>query len=106
MSIKSMEVEELKNLIDKKENIVLIDCREEHEWNDGHIEGAILMPLSRFQEDFKKLENKNAKIIMQCRSGRRSLDACYFLAENGFTDLTNLDGGILAWADSEYPIKK
>lgn len=105
MTIKSMDANELKKTIDSGEKIVLIDCREQSEWDAGHIKEAVFMPLSNFDEEMKKLENlesKDTKLVLQCRSGKRSMTACKLLEENGFTDLTNLEGGILGWLNEGY----
>lgn len=103
--IKECNVEELKAKLDKKENFVFIDCREQDEWDAGHIEGATLMPLSHFEAvSFPKLTDKNAEIVIQCRSGARSLNLCNYLLHHGFTNLTNVRGGIMAWANAGFPI--
>ncbi|MDD0854262.1 rhodanese-like domain-containing protein [Halobacteriovorax sp. GB3] len=105
--INSMDVVELKKLIDTNENLLLVDCREQDEWDAGHIKEAKFVPLSRFQELFEsELPSKDAKIIMQCRSGKRSMNACMFLMEQGYEDLTNLEGGILAWQENGFEIVK
>lgn len=105
MSIKSMTALELKEKLDKKENIILVDCREQDEWNSGHIPQAQFLPLSDFPNQTTKLPNKDASIVLQCRSGARSLRAAQYLAEQGYTDLTNLEGGILGWAHHGLPIE-
>lgn len=94
---------ELKEKLDSDKKIVLIDCREQNEWDTGHIKEAKLMPLGQIEELSKNLD-KNSKIIIQCRSGQRSMRACMFLEDQGFTDLTNLEGGIIGWVQSGYPI--
>lgn len=104
--INSINVSELKDLMDQEAEIVLIDCRELEEWNNGHIHGATLIPLSTFEEDSKVLKHKNAKIILQCRSGKRSLRAAMYLQDQGFEDLYNLEGGILDWVENGYPVSK
>lgn len=104
MTIKTIDASGLKEKMKKSENIVLIDCREIDEWNSGHIKGAQFMPLSNFSETSKKLENKNAEIVIQCRSGVRSMKACEYLESQGFTNLTNLAGGILGWTQNGYDI--
>jgi rhodanese-related sulfurtransferase len=103
--IKTINVEELKKKLENGEELLLVDCREQEEWNDGHISKAILLPLSEFQDRFKEL-NQDATIIMQCRSGKRSLNACQILLENDYEDMTNLEGGIMAWIEKGYDITK
>lgn len=103
--IKEMTVQELKQKFDKKENFLLIDVREQAEWDQGHIPNAVFMPLSSFQQTFEqKLKDLDQEIIIQCRSGKRSLDACLFLRDEGYQNLTNLTGGILAWEDAGYEV--
>ena len=105
--IKEMDVQELKTKLESGEKFYFIDCRELEEWQDGHIEGAAFLPLSEFQERFESvLTEKNAKIVMQCRSGKRSMNACMFLLSKGYSDLNNLEGGILAWNEAGFPIIK
>lgn len=103
--IKEIEVEELKAKLEKGEKFLFIDCREQEEWDDSHIEGATLIPLSSFQEKYEDvLTDKNATIVVQCRSGKRSMNACMFLLSKGYTDLINVEGGILAWAAAGYKV--
>lgn len=106
MSIKSINAEQLKNKLDSGEKVTVIDCREQNEWDSGHIEAAQFIPLSDFESQFSKLSEKEAELILQCRSGKRSLKACQFLAEQGYTNLTNLEGGILAWIENGYEVKE
>jgi len=103
--IKSMNAKELKAKLDAGEKIVLVDCREQEEWDEAHIPNAIFIPLSTFQENFNKLD-PNAQIVMQCRSGKRSLTACQILQENDYEDLTNLEGGILDWKEQGFEVTK
>ncbi len=100
-----MKVEELKELMDKGEELILVDCREVEEYNQGHIKGSKLIPLSNFGENSKSLTNKKATIILQCRSGKRSLTAAQHLNNEGYEKLYNLEGGILAWQKSGFPIE-
>lgn len=103
--IKEMDVNELKAKLDSGEKIQFIDCREQAEWDEAHIEGATLIPLSEFEQRYEThLRDKNAQIVIQCRSGKRSLNACMFLMSKGYNDLTNVEGGILAWKEAGYPV--
>lgn len=103
--IKECTVHDLKDKLDKKENFTFIDCREQDEWDAGHIDGATLMPLSHFEfTSLPKLTDKDAEIFIQCRSGARSLNLCQFLLSHGFKNLTNVRGGIIAWTNAGYPV--
>lgn len=99
-------VTELKQKLDAKENIQFIDCRELPEWNEANIPGATLLPLSEFEAKYESvLKDKSAQIVIHCRSGKRSLNACMFLLSKGYSNLTNVEGGIMSWIDAGYPIK-
>ncbi len=105
--ISEIDVNELKEKLDNKEDMYFIDCREQEEWNEGHIPGATLIPLSDFQNTFENvLKDKNKKVVIQCRSGKRSMNACMFLLSKGYSDLVNVEGGILAWNEAGFEIKK
>ena len=104
MTIKSMQVNDLKSKLDQNENIVLVDCREQNEWDAGHIAAATFLPLSDIEKNHTQLTDKNAEIILQCRSGKRSMTYAHFLADQGYTNLTNLEGGILAWQEEGHDV--
>jgi rhodanese-related sulfurtransferase len=106
--ISEIDVNELKSLLEaEKDKIYFIDCREQEEWNEGHIQGATLLPLSDFQNTFESvLKDKSKKVVIQCRSGKRSMNACMFLLSKGYEDLVNVEGGILAWNEAGFEIKK
>ena len=79
------------------EKINLIDVREPMEHDIAQIEGAKLLPLSRFNEwidDLKPAE----EIIVMCHHGIRSANVCLFLVRKGFTKVINLEGGIDLWS--------
>lgn len=96
--MKSISVQELKTLIESNPELNLLDVREPDERIEFNIGGTHL-PLGKilgFQlEDIDEL--KDQEIYVYCRSGKRSLQACMVLEQAGFTDVTNVDGGILAW---------
>jgi rhodanese-related sulfurtransferase len=103
--IKSIHSPELKAKLDNNEELILIDCREQGEWDAGHIKAAKFVALSKLEEVFEtEIPNKDAQIIFQCRSGKRSLNACMFLQGEGYSDLTNLEGGILGWQGEGYEV--
>ena len=103
--IDTMNVTQLNKKITDGENIILIDCREQNEWDEAHIEQARFMPLSDFASQMKNISDvpKDAVIVCQCRSGKRSLQAAMHLQNEGFENLFNLEGGILAWKEENFP---
>ena len=94
----TITVEELKKKIDNKEYIRLIDVREPREYNVARIEGSELKPLGQIMEWSTKLDDKDEVMVLYCHFGSRSERACQFLAQQGFSNLSNLQGGIDAWS--------
>ena len=96
--MQDITVEELKARLDAGEKLTVIDCREPHEYAEFNI-GAQLIPLGRFQTfQVEELEDlKEEEIIIHCRSGARSGQACMLLDSIGFKNTKNVIGGILAW---------
>jgi rhodanese-related sulfurtransferase len=81
-----------------KSNSVLIDVRTPEEWSEGIIPGALLMNI--MDADFPNRINemdKDKHYFIYCRSGARSANACGYMARQGFSNLHNLDGGIMKW---------
>ncbi len=91
-------VAELKQRISNGEKINLVDVREPSEHNEFNI-GGLLIPLGKIQTmEVDQLEElKNQELILYCRSGNRSGQACQVLDMLGFTNTKNLQGGMLAW---------
>ncbi len=94
----TITVEELKARMDAGEQLNIVDVREPHEHAEFNI-GGILYPLGRIQTmDVDELESlKDKEVIFYCRSGNRSGQACMFAETMGFTNVTNVTGGMLAW---------
>ena len=93
--MKTIDVTELKKMISDKEDFSLIDVREENEFEADNIDG-ILIPLGEIPSRMNEIP-KNKKVIVHCRSGVRSANAIHFLEQNGYDNLHNLEGGIIAW---------
>ena len=98
--MQNISVEELKARIDAGEKLNLFDCREPHEYAEFNI-GATLIPLGKIQTmQLDELENlKDEEVIIYCRSGNRSGQACLFLDAMGFKNTWNVTGGMLAWQE-------
>lgn len=80
----------------------IIDVREAWEWELCHIDQAELLPLSEINRWWRTLEPHEA-LVFQCHRGNRSLQVCLALAAEGFTDVTNLVGGIERWTAEVDP---
>jgi len=77
---------------------IIVDVREDSEWQEQHIPGAVHIPLGQLDKRLVELNGyKNSPIITQCRSGMRSAQAQSILKSAGYTQVYNLDGGIQAW---------
>jgi len=79
------------------DEVILVDVREQWEFDICQIKGAILMPLGEIAMTYVNL-NKDSKIALYCHSGIRSMHVADFLLSQGFQSLANLQGGIDAWA--------
>ena len=96
--MKEITVSELKSIRDNKEDICLIDVREAHELEICEI-GGIHIPMGDVMSNLSRIP-KDKKVIIHCRSGARSGAVVQALeSQHGYTNLYNLKGGIIAWAD-------
>jgi molybdopterin/thiamine biosynthesis adenylyltransferase/rhodanese-related sulfurtransferase len=101
--IPQITVEQLKQKLDAKENIFVLDVREPHEYPIANL-GAPLIPVGSIESRIAEIAaHKNDEVIIHCRSGARSQKAALALKAAGFTNVSNLTGGILAWADKIDP---
>ena len=86
---------------------MVIDVREDKEFVEGHIINSVHIPLGSVKERINELEkHKEKQIIVSCRSGARSNSACSTLRKNGFENVYNLKGGVLAWQGADLPLSK
>ena len=88
---------ELKSRLDKGDQLVLLDVREQWEFDLAKVNGSTLIPLATLPQSLAKL-NRDAEIIAICHHGMRSADATNFLIQQGFQKVKNLVGGIDAWS--------
>jgi adenylyltransferase/sulfurtransferase len=97
--IPQITVEELKRKLDAKEDVFVLDVREPHEYLIANL-GAPQIPVGEVERRVGELAaQKNREVVVHCRSGARSQKAALMLKQAGFTNVSNLAGGILAWAD-------
>lgn len=104
--IKEVGALEATQLINHHEAVVL-DVREEREVAEGKIPHAKHIPLGQLSSRLAELEKfKGKPIVISCRSGQRSLSACKVLRKNGFEQVYNLAGGVIAWQQANMPMEK
>jgi rhodanese-related sulfurtransferase len=98
MNMENISVSEVKARLQAGEKINLVDVREPDENAEFNI-GGILLPLGKIHNmQFDDIEDlKDQEVILYCRSGNRSLQACLFLEMTGFTNVKNLAGGMVEW---------
>jgi molybdopterin/thiamine biosynthesis adenylyltransferase/rhodanese-related sulfurtransferase len=98
--VREMSVSEYSALREAGTEHLLLDCREPFELGICQIDGNVNIPLGQIAQRLDELAPWKGKLIVsQCKSGRRSMKALETLKKHGFTNVVNLEGGILAWAD-------
>ena len=95
--------EEAKEMMDTQE-VILLDVREQDEYDSGHIPGAVLLPVGTIDEDTaaEVIPGKDSTVLVYCRSGNRSKTASAALAELGYTAIYEF-GGINTWPYETEP---
>jgi len=99
--MKEISVEELKSKIDNNEDFQLIDVRETFEYEVSNLDG-VNIPLASVLLEKDKI-SKDKPVVVHCRSGKRSAQAIKLLENEGYDNLSNLTGGILAWKEDIDP---
>lgn len=99
MSYQQITAEEAKEMMDENSDVIILDVREQDEYDEGHIPGAILLPVGMIDEDTAAgiIPEKDTVVLVYCRSGNRSKTASASLAELGYTQVYEF-GGINDWS--------
>lgn len=89
-------------VVSLKEGTILIDVREDHEWNAGHIPGAVHMGRGIIERDIEaKIPDKNTKLVLYCGGGFRSALSADNLQKMGYTNVYSLAGGWRGWREKD-----
>ena len=91
-----LTAEEAKERMEENPNVILLDVRTQEEFDEGHIPGAVCLPNEFITAEMPFPFEKDAEILVYCRSGRRSAEAASKLRKLGYTDVSDF-GGILDW---------
>jgi rhodanese-related sulfurtransferase len=98
--------EEVKAQIDQGGTFILIDTREDNEWDKGRIVGSIHLCKGVIERDIEvKVPDKNKKVILYCGGGFRSALAADNLQKMGYTNVASMDGGWRRWKELGYPME-
>jgi rhodanese-related sulfurtransferase/glyoxylase-like metal-dependent hydrolase (beta-lactamase superfamily II) len=97
--------QELAALLKSEAPPLVVDVREPNEWAEGHLEGALHVPLARLAANIHWLD-PHSQIVMMCQAGARSTIGASLLRANGFSNVRNATGGINAWRQANLPIVK
>ena len=83
---------------------LIIDVREQHEWESGHATGATHHPKSQITTLKDTFKNNNQTLILMCQRGVRSKTVADYLADLGYQKLYSVKGGLTAWEDAKLPV--
>ena len=85
-------------------DVYMLDVREQDEYDDYHIPGINLIPMSTLESRLDEIPT-DKEVIVTCRTGNRSSQVTQFLRANGFDNVHNMPGGIVAWEEAGYPVE-
>ena len=88
-----------------RDDVVILDVREQSEYDAEHIAGVKLIPLNSVPNRLSEIP-KDKPVIVTCRSGNRSAQAVKYLRDQGYTNVHNMTGGLNVWKQAGYPVEK
>jgi rhodanese-related sulfurtransferase len=105
--VRETTVDEIKSRLDRGDKFVLVDVREESEWQKDHLPGAIHMSKGVIERDVEhKVPDLNTEMVLYCGGGFRSALAADNLQKRGYTNVISMDGGVRGWREKNYPMTK
>jgi len=100
-------VDDVRSKLDKRENFLLVDVREESEWTKDHLPGAIHLGKGIIERDIEeRVPDLNAQIVLYCGGGFRSALAADSLQKMGYRNVLSMDGGIREWREKGFPLSR
>jgi rhodanese-related sulfurtransferase len=104
--IRETDINKVKEKLEKGDSFYLIDVREESEWNQSHLPGAIHLSKGIIERDIeKRIPDATSEIILYCGGGFRSALAADNLQKMGYTNVLSMDGGFTAWKEAGYRLE-
>jgi rhodanese-related sulfurtransferase len=102
ISYQIISVSEASAMIQSSPNLLVVDVRTTEEFAQGHLQGAINIPLSNLPTQISSL-GRNRPVLVYCQTGHRSAQAATLLTNAGFTQVYDMNGGLNAWINAGYP---
>ncbi|WLD09957.1 rhodanese-like domain-containing protein [Planctellipticum variicoloris] len=107
VNVRECTVQDVKSRQEAGDTFVLLDVREDHEWQAGHLPGAEHLGKGIIERDIEeRFPDVDAELILYCGGGFRSALAAETLQKMGYTNVISMDGGFRGWKDAGYPIVK
>ena len=101
--VKETNVADVKRRVDAGEKMIVVDVREDNEWANGHLPGAIHLGKGVIERDIEaRVPDTSAKIILYCGGGFRSALSADNLQKMGYTNCISMDGGWRAWTEAGF----
>jgi len=105
--VKETNVAAVKRRREAGEKFILVDVREDNEWANGHLPGAVHLGKGIIERDIEqRVPDTNAKVILYCGGGFRSALVADNLQKMGYTNVESMDGGWKGWLDAGLPTEK
>jgi rhodanese-related sulfurtransferase len=106
-NIKEVSIQDVKKELEKKSDFVLIDVREDHEWNEGHLPQAMHLGKGIIERDIEeRIPNVNTNLILYCGGGYRSALAAESIKRIGYKNVQSMAGGFRSWKEAHLPISQ
>lgn len=91
--------------VKERDDVIVLDVREQWEYDEGHIPGVVLIPMGDVPNRLDEIPT-DKEVIVTCRSGNRSGQITDFLRQQGFDNVHNMEGGIVAWEAAGYEVER
>ena len=103
--VKEVSIDEVKTRLDRGDKFVLVDVREESEYDKDHLPGAIHLGKGIIERDIEEhVPDLGAPLVLYCGGGYRSALAADSLQKMGYTNVLSMDGGIRGWREKRFPL--
>lgn len=104
--VRETNVDEVKRQLDCGEPMVIVDVREDSEWDKGHLPGAVHLGKGVIERDIETaIPDRSRPLVLYCGGGFRSALAADNLQKMGYTNVVSMDGGWRGWNAAGYPVK-